>query len=366
MMRQLLQRPALLATTAFVAGALLIGLVWATTVIVAGAPAPPAVLVDATRSPSPEAGRALTPEPTLEAPPPAQECPKATETVSTAGELQAALDGAAAGDVIVMREGRYLGNFVAMNSGTPDARITLCGSTGSVLDGGDWGHGYVFHLDGAKYWHLIGFSVTNGQKGVMADGTVGSVIEGLTVSLIGDEAIHLRRFSTDNLVVRNTVSDTGYRRAKFGEGIYIGTAESNWCDISGCQPDASDRNIIEGNTIFDTTSESVDLKEGTSGGILRGNTFDGSSIIEADSWVDVKGNDWLIEANIGTNSPLDGFQTHEILDGWGTRNVFRANTAEVNGPGFGFSLTPERDNVVACSNTASNAGEGTSNVPCSG
>src|SRR5699024_11419784 len=49
----------------------------------------------------------------------------------------------------------------------------------------------------------------------------------------------------------------------------------------------------------------------------------------ADSWVDVKGNDWLIEGNTGTASPVDGFQTHEILDGWGTGNVFRGNTADM-------------------------------------
>ena len=61
---------------------------------------------------------------------------------------------------------------------------------------------------------------------------------------------------------------------------------------------------------------------------------------------------------------MDGFQTHEIVDGWGTGNVFRNNTAEVNGPGFGYSLTPVRGNVVECSNSASQAGKGVSNEPC--
>ncbi|MEO5921410.1 MAG: right-handed parallel beta-helix repeat-containing protein [Pseudolysinimonas sp.] len=295
-------------------------------------------------------------------------CPdKPTPTsVRSADELVGALADAAPGDVIVLSAGRYVGNFATVVSGTSTASITLCGPSDAILDGGDPEDGYVFHLDGASYWHLIGFTVTNGQKGVMADGTVGSVIEGLTVTHIGDEAIHLRRFSTDNTVMGNTISDTGLRKPKFGEGIYVGSAESNWCDVSGCQPDTSDRNIIDGNHISGTTSESIDVKEGTTGGIIRGNTFDGSSIVEADSWVDVKGNEWLVERNSGTNSPGDGFQTHEILDGWGTRNVFRDNVAVVNGPGFGFSLTPARDNVVTCGNTASSAGEGFSNVNCSG
>ena len=64
----------------------------------------------------------------------------------------------------------------------------------------------------------------------------------------------------------NTISDTGLRRDKFGEGVYVGSAQSNWCKHSDCEPDESDRNVVEGNTIFDTGAESVDLKEGTTGG----------------------------------------------------------------------------------------------------
>lgn len=75
--------------------------------------------------------------------------------------------------------------------------------------------------------------------------------------------------------------------------------------------------------------------------MVRGNNLDGSSLTgDPDSWVDVKGNGWLIEENSGANSTQDGFQTHEILDGWGTDNVFR--------------------------NTASGAAEGLSNVDCVG
>ena len=307
-----------------------------------------------------------TPMPTPTTPSIAEGCDVATVTVSSAAELESALSDAQPGDTIALEPGEYSGNFVATVSGTPDSPIALCGSPTSVLNGGTTGDGYVFHLDGAQYWRLIGFSVTNGQKGVMADNTVGSLIDGLTVSHIGDEAIHLRAFSTDNTVSNNTISDTGNRKQKFGEGIYIGTAESNWCDISDCQPDKSDRNVVEGNTISATTAESVDIKEGTTGGVLRNNSFDGSSLTEGDSWVDVKGNGWLIEGNSGVNSPLDGFQTHEILDGWGTDNTFRGNSATVNGSGFGFSLTPVRDNVVSCTNSVSAAGEGFSNVNCSG
>ncbi|MBM7505803.1 nitrous oxide reductase family maturation protein NosD [Agromyces aurantiacus] len=292
------------------------------------------------------------------------DCTEATVDVTDADELRAALDAARPGDVIAMAPGRYDGRFTMTAAGKPDAPITLCGSRDAILDGGGTDDGYVVHLDGASHWVLQGFTVRNGQKGVMADATTDTVIRDLDVSHIGDEAIHLRAGSTDNQVLHNTISDTGLRKPKFGEGIYIGTAESNWCDISDCEPDASDRNLIEGNAISNTTSESVDLKEGTSDGVLRDNTFDGAGMVEADSWVDVKGNGWLIEGNTGTTSPADGFQTHEILDGWGTGNVFRSNTADLGADGLGFSLKPERDNVVTCDNTVSGSGAELSNVEC--
>lgn len=292
-------------------------------------------------------------------------CPAATATVTTAAELISVLAAPQPGAVIFLADGVYVGNFVGTGAGTPEQPITLCGGRGAVLDGGTMEDGYVLHLDRATYWTVQGLTVRNGQKGVMLDETTRSVVQGLAVEGTGDEAIHLRRFSSDNRVVGNTIRGAGLRKPKFGEGIYVGSAESNWCDISACGPDRSDRNEISGNVVSDTTAESVDIKEGTSSGLLLDNTFDGSTISEADSWVDVKGKGWRIERNTGRNSPLDGFQTHEIVDGWGTENVFRNNTAEVNGPGFGYSLKPMRDNVVDCSNTASLAGQGLSNVPCS-
>jgi hypothetical protein len=291
-------------------------------------------------------------------------CPAATVTVSDANGLAEALKNATPGASIALADGQYVGKFIAAVSGTADRPIFLCGGAGAVLDGDNVRGGYVLHLNKATHWRLVGFTVTNGQKGVVADSTVGSVIQGLTVHDVGDEAIHLRNNSTDNVVLQNTIRKTGLRRDKFGEGVYIGTAVSNWCTVTDCQPDRSDRNVVKGNNISQTTSESVDIKEGTTGGVLEGNTFDGSSLKGADSWVDVKGNNWLIKQNTGTNSPMDGFQTHQILPGWGDHNLFSGNVAAVNGPGLGFALRPTVANAVGCDNRATGARAGLSNIPC--
>ncbi|MFI5910488.1 nitrous oxide reductase family maturation protein NosD [Dactylosporangium sp. NPDC051541] len=294
------------------------------------------------------------------------DCPAATVSVSNAGELEDALDAARPGAVIGVHDGTYEGKFVAKTPGTKDQPIRLCGGPKAVLDGGGVKAGYVLHLDGASYWQVSGLTLRNGQKGLMADRVTGVLIDGLTVEQIGDEGIHLRNFSSDNTVRGNVVRDTGLRRDTFGEGIYIGTAQSNWSTVTGGAPDTSDRNVVEGNTITATTSESIDIKEGTTGGRVVGNTFDGANLSgsHADSWIDVKGNGWLIQGNKGRNSKQDGFQTHSVVDGWGTANVFKANTAEVNGPGYGFAFTPVLGNTFSCDNTVTAAAKGPGNIPC--
>jgi hypothetical protein len=181
--------------------------------------------------------------------------------------------------------------------------------------------------------------------------------------------VHLRTASTANVVRGLTISDTGLRREKFGEGIYVGSATSNWCQISACEPDRSDHNVLIANTISATTAENIDIKEGTTGGVIADNTLDGAGLAgEADSWVDVKGNGWLIQANRGTTATT-GFEVNVQAPGWGTGNTFDANTADVQGDGFGYELRRPTDeaaagNRVLCTNTATAAAEGLTNTTC--
>jgi hypothetical protein len=309
-----------------------------------------------------------SPGESLPAPPaaPARSCEGADVVdVVDANGLQQALDRAVPGQVVRLADGRYEGAFVASADAPADAPIQLCGGRGAILDGGEIDGDYTLHLSGSSYWIVSGFTVTGGQKGVMVDGGVGNRIEGLLVTSMGDEAIHLRTHSTDNAVVGNSIRDTGLRKPKYGEGIYVGSAESNWCQLTDCEPDRSDRNLVEANDIAGTTAEAVDIKEGTSDGVLRGNVFDGSAMVESDSWVDVKGNDWTVEDNTGTSSTADGFQVHEVVDGWGRGAVFRGNAVD-DVPGLAINVagpsTIRDDTMITCDNDAGDAGR--SNVTC--
>ncbi|OHV74785.1 hypothetical protein BCD48_02880 [Pseudofrankia sp. BMG5.36] len=289
-------------------------------------------------------------------------------TVHDADELTAALKAAQPGTIIRMAAGRYVGDFSITVSGTETSPIWLCGSPDAVIDGEDDAK-YLLYLNKVSWVRVAGFSLRAGRKGVVADSVHHSIIASLHVSQIGDEAIHLRTASTDNIVIGNVVRDTGNRSEKFGEGIYVGSATSNWCTYTNCQPDRSNRNSVIGNDIAGTTSENIDIKEGTEGGVVSGNRLSGVGMVAADSWIDVKGNGWLVENNTGSTdggSIKDGIQTHVVEEGWGRQNTIRGNHLTVDGEGFGVYIHDGKEtlNIVGCDNQVTGAGKGLSNITC--
>jgi hypothetical protein len=302
-------------------------------------------------------------------------CPTGARTVavSSASQLSSALSHARPGDVIHLANGTYSGHFTATVAGTASAHITICGSSDAVLDGGTLLHDYTLYLKGANYTDVKGITVVHGLKGIMTDHWSHGTISGVTVHDIGEEGIHLREFSSYDTVAGSHVYNTGAAAGQItnaahdGEGVYVGSAYTNWSTYTGGQPDASSYDVISGNTIDHTTAESVDIKEGTVGGTVANNHFDGTGMdpAAADSWVDVKGNNYTVTGNVGVNSPEDGFQTHVQLDGWGNGTTFQGNTADVNGPGYGFRIKTGSVNTVSCANTVQSAGQGFANQPCS-
>jgi hypothetical protein len=299
--------------------------------------------------------------------PAAASCPSAGHQVTDTRQLQQALKSASPGTVINIAPGTYSGHFVATASGTSAAPITLCGPREAVIDGGGKRSGYVLHLNGASWWKVAGFTVQDGQKGVVLDHANHVLISRLYVHDVGDEAVHLRSFSSDDTVEGNVIRGTGLLNAAFGEGVYIGSAHSNWCQYTACAPDASDRNLIKGNDISQTTAENVDIKEGTTGGVVEGNRLSGLGMVSsaATAWVNVKGNRWTIAGNVGEHSIGDGFAVHSVQAGWGENNVFRENHATVDGPGYGIYVQHSSlATRLTCDNTASGAASGLSNVGC--
>ncbi|MEU5895492.1 right-handed parallel beta-helix repeat-containing protein [Streptomyces venezuelae] len=254
----------------------------------------------------------------------ASPAPARTIDVSTAAELKAALSDASPGDTIHLADGTYSGNFKTSVAASANSRITLTGSPRAVLRAGG---GYGLHLNGAAYWTVKGITVTGGQKGIMIDSARGVVVDTVTVHGLDMEGVHFRKSSSDGVIRNSRIHDTGNDGRGMGEGVYVGTANT--------LSDKSDRVQILGNTIGpDVGGEAVDLKEGTTGGKVSGNTFDGRGLTGNhydDSWIDVKGNNYAIENNTGKNTTNNGYETHSQQSGWGCGTVFRANRSTLTG-----------------------------------
>lgn len=252
--------------------------------------------------------------------------PTAVIQVGTAKQLRSALAAAAPGQTIRLADGTYSGNFKATTPGTAAARITLTGSAKAVLTA-PTGGGYGLHLDGASYWTVQGLTVTGGQKGIMADSANHVLLDDVTVHHTTMEGVHFRNSSAYGTLRNSRVHDTGLSRDGMGEGVYVGTANT--------LTDRSDHVQITGNTFGPNIGgENVDLKEGTTGGLVSGNTFDGDGLTgrnSDDSWVDVKGNGYVVENNTGRRTTNDGYQTHSVRPGWGCGTVFRGNRSDLTG-----------------------------------
>ncbi|MFI9114074.1 discoidin domain-containing protein [Streptomyces venezuelae] len=316
--------------------------------------------------------------------------------VSTAAQLRDALANAQPGQTIRLAAGEYRGAFVTQRAGTAAAPITLTGPASAVLvnDGpsgtapscpaptAGWDSGYGLWLYGAPYWKLTGFTVKESKKGVVLDNSPHVTLDGLSVHHVDEEAVHFRRSSADGVLKNSTITHTGLVQAGYGEGVYIGSAGSNWgCHGNQGGVDRSDRVQVLDNRIGPSVAaEHIDIKEGTFGGVIRGNTFDGTGITgenSADSWVDAKGVGYLIENNTGTfSSPgtfANGYETHNpsttpsFANGCG--NVWRGNRSDLGGVGaYAIKITSTSKctadpNVVHASNTVTNAGSGLTNVP---
>jgi hypothetical protein len=326
-------------------------------------------LADAS-SPSPSPSPTTTG--TTPPPPPPVDCGTPDVVAHDAISLAAALAAARPGQTIGLSDGTYLGDtvrdrtgtepgrFVIKASGTPSRPITLCGDRQAVLDGGGPGGGYGLHLVGVRYWRLDGFTVSGASKGIVLDHSNHVIIDDVAVTDIGMEGVHFRSFSSDNVLRRSDITHTGVRSPGYGEGVYLGSAHSNWGTYTSGQPDRSDRNRVVGNHIAFTGGENIDIKEGTTAGVIRHNVLDGDGMSgenSADSWIDVKGNGYLIAGNHGEHTSVtlhpsrykncdaprspkypdagdapfcNGFEVHTAVAGWGQDNVFTDNLLDVD------------------------------------
>lgn len=347
-----------------------------------------AVDIAGRESANPASVRVALPLPSAPKYPVRQDCPSPTIQVSDAGGLRSALRHARAGDSILLADGVYDGNFEVHVRATLSKPLWICGSSGAILRGPSINEGYGLHIADSSYVNAIGFTVKNSRKGVMLDRSDHITMTQLTVTDIGNEGVHFRSKTTDSILAASSVSDTGRQtdtpNPQWGEGVYVGSHQRNWCaqgyadckpgcakSAAGCEPDGSSRNIIADNEIFNTTAEAVDIKEGALNGIVIGNHINADDSTSTNRWIVVRSNGWFILDNHGSSDRGgNGIQVYRPpAPGYGRENYISGNTADFAGSqksSIGFAVFVQTGgNTVACDNSYRGAAKvAASNVSC--
>ncbi|MDN5304322.1 MAG: hypothetical protein PWP46_1206 [Fusobacteriaceae bacterium] len=294
-----------------------------------------------------------------------------TVTVSSASELSSALSNAKAGDKIVLQAGTYNDNFKITANGTKDNPIWIVSENSSnkaIIKGNSTSSGVAFTATG-DYIIIDSLKITNGKKGIILDNSNHSIVDNCEVYNIGEEGIHVRDGSKYVTIQNSYVHDTGLVTIKYGEGIYVGSDYKKWTSNGGNYDADCDYTQILNNTIGpNVTAEHIDIKEGVTGTIVDGNTFNGVGISDTTnggtSFIDVKGNTSTISNNYGYQNGNDlienAFEVHDAYSGWGDNNTFYNNTIEFDSDNYDSyvvqvgdisSISGSPDNTTAYDNT---------------
>lgn len=289
--------------------------------------------------------------------------------VTSTAEIHTALKSAQPGDEIVIKSGTYIGKlgsnasgfgsayFNSDMSGTKEKPITIRSEdteNPATLLGERVGTGYVFRITG-DYWIIDGINFSTAQKGIMLDNANYNIIKNCSVDNIGTEGVHFRDNSSYNILKNSSVTNTGIQTAGFGEGVYVGSANSAWNEYgSACNYNTiTDCRIGPG-----VAAEHFDIKEGTTGTVVENCIMDGTGMSGqnyADSFIDLKGNDIIVRNNIcyrNNNAVIvDAFQLHNQIESWGNNNEISGNTVYMDEiAGYVINATHDTS-AKTCGNT---------------
>lgn len=141
--------------------------------------------------------------------PAAQPVDARTMTVGTMAELQAAVDAAKPGTVIIMQPGLYQGSLTIRADGTEENPIVIRGADvgSTILDAG--GEDYAWRI-GGDHIHLESLTLTNAKKAIVVrgGGTVGVAIRNNYITDVGS-GIEAMTGHKDLYIVNNILEGRG-------------------------------------------------------------------------------------------------------------------------------------------------------------
>ena len=162
--------------------------------------------------------------------------------------------------------------------GEPGRLITFCGDRErTVIDGiGNRRGGAGIQIVRSTYVRFAGFTIRNLLRAVDIQDSSHAEVTHVTSENTWHEGYRIRYNSTYNLIQHCHIKDTGKGYVGNGEGIYVGTARGRTTDC-GNPEDNSDYNVLSNNVFGpNVPSENIDVKEYTTGGVIRGNVFNGT------------------------------------------------------------------------------------------
>jgi hypothetical protein len=265
------------------------------------------------------------------------------------------------GGRILLAPGTYTGSFSSDVNGTANGAITITSqnpANPAILSGNAIGSGYCLQVTG-DYWVIRDLKFTNAQKGIMLDNSNHTLITDVEVYNIGYEGVHFRDGSSYGTIQNSKIRDTGKANAGFGEGVYVGSAQSNTTYNPNTHYNTI-RNVEFGPGI---AAEHIDIKERSIGTVVENSTFRGAGISGAnfaDSFIDIKGNDAVIRNNVfySDNNAIiiDAIQLHEIIAGWGINADIHHNTFNIGNSAVYVVTSTGGTTARVSSNTRSPAG----------
>jgi parallel beta-helix repeat protein len=222
--------------------------------------------------------------------------------------LQKAADTVRAGDLVIVRAGRYAGLYLT-TSGTATDPITFRGEPGAIVDTQNPRTTDGINLEGASYVVIENFTVTGVPRaGIRAVLNHHVTIRGNTGDLNGRWGI-LTGFSDDLLIESNTMS-----RSQAEHGIYVSNS--------------GDRPVIRRNRVWGNNANGIhmngDLSQGgdgvISGALVEGNVIHDNGVAGG-SGINCDGvQSSVIRNNLLYNNHASGISLYQIDGGQPARN----------------------------------------------
>ena len=177
--------------------------------------------------------------------------------VAYVASLKTAMQNALAGDIVYFT-GVHTGNMKTFAHGTSTSPIIVRGINATIqTTSQSTGYGIeCLH----NYWRFDDFTINYAKKGFYALNADHGVLTRVDITNIGQEAFKFRRYSNYWEVVDCSADGTGQSANDYGEGFYVGDAQSNW--ESSSTPDTSGYITFRNCYTRNTSNDGFDLKEG--------------------------------------------------------------------------------------------------------